>query len=136
MTDTWYDHIYREHNTEADAIADRGTAYDERIDLRLPTCAHTHSIAALLGYFDGAGGKDDNPHGGAGWVLYVQYGLESNSKWHKVAAGWHPTPLHDPLEAELQAMEAITVAAVQTATRGLLGITETPAHQPRRPRLH
>ena len=106
---SWFSHVYREHNQEADYSAGRGAAGTSRgyADRRI-----NGKVVGLRGFFDGSGGKTSGEaaasEAGIGWVLYAWY--EDSSAWTKMAHACRAMGQITSTFAELNAMSQLVRA--------------------------
>ena len=106
----WYQHIYREHNAEADHSAGRGAAGANR-GYVCKNANMSTPIVSLRGFFDGFGGKpaqdETMPNAGAGWKY------QGGSSWEQIARACTCLGKVNSTIAELTALYQITLAADQ-----------------------
>ena len=104
----WARHVYREHNKEADALANQ--AMDDQCSSGWLRGAWNLVPRRLRGYFDG--GRRENLTSSCGWLVQACYTEEiSQTSWHTVAWGSHLLEGGTTsVDAELTGAELLTQA--------------------------
>ena len=108
----WYRHVYRELNTQADALANR--AMDEGMSSEWSRPHAYLRPHRLRGWFDG--GRRHDGLCSCGWLLQASYSSIVDTHWSTVAWACVLLPAGtSTVEAELTGAELLTTAARKNA---------------------